>query len=120
MPKKYDHIHKLELVALGKDYSYFAYRCVLPKCTYLVNRKLAMGKESQCWKCHETLILSPKFRNTKRPKCDNCRSNSKVSNKPSALPIVLNTSPSLVLGGHSKKMDEDIADELLDLLVTKQ
>lgn len=108
MAKKYDHVHKLELVALGKDLSYQVYRCVFPKCPYYINKKLAMGKETQCWKCGITLILNPSFRNIKRPKCKDCRSNK--------LNRVIRDTPL----PFEKKMDEGAANELLDLLVTKE
>lgn len=111
MVKKYDHVHKLEFVALGKDFSYHVYRCVLPKCSYYIQKKLAMNKETQCWGCGLTIILNPSYRSTKRPKCKDCRSNKGKYKK-----IEKTTDSPLPF---EKKIDEVKVNELLDLLVTR-
>lgn len=113
--KKYDHVHKLELVYLGAKH-WKAYRCVDSDCPYLIDKKLALGKLSRCWKCNEPFEIGPELRDTKRVKCKECRRNKKdyrgiyytvVSDKPSQLIE------------KPKPKEEFKGEDLMDLLVTK-
>jgi hypothetical protein len=68
MPAK-NHVHKYELVALGKDFQFPVYRCGDPDCTHYIQRTLAYGKKSICWRCGKEYILTKKIRDKRRPTC---------------------------------------------------
>lgn len=100
-----NHVHRYILRDIGtKVKSRKVYACSFADCShYLPSSKLAIGKNSICWKCGGKFVLGyDQIRvETKKPKCPDCRASFK-SNLP-----------------HLKKREEEIkkSDDALDLLL---
>ena len=102
------HTHKYELILLGQKGDYPVYRCALPDCTHYLRKVLGLGKSSLCWKCGETFVLTSKLRETKRPKCEPCRSGVKKTEV--VMRKIEEKKPSL---------DVKAADDILSLMMEK-
>lgn len=72
MPAK-THKHKLKRVNIGVKKEYIVYKCALSDCSYYVARKLAVGKETICWKCSTVFTMKPRDLDYARPLCINCK-----------------------------------------------
>jgi len=64
-----NHTHKYERIIQGKNKSHIIFACRLPNCTHFLTRELIVGKESLCWKCHDSFVLGSMDRNMRRPVC---------------------------------------------------
>lgn len=78
MPGK-DHIHKVKRLRLGKDGKYIVYACTLKDCTFYMQFKLYIGKETICWGCGRSFILKGFPSDMpEKPRCDNCKRGKEV------------------------------------------
>lgn len=70
MAKK--HTHKYERRKLGKNKDYIVYACVLPDCTHYLERSLAKGMKSICWKCGNVFTMTMRSLTRRKPVCNDC------------------------------------------------
>jgi hypothetical protein len=69
------HVHKYELGSIGIKGTYFVYACVLPRCTHYIAQRLAVNKETICWRCGDVTLVPrqrPGKRGIKHPICVKC------------------------------------------------
>jgi hypothetical protein len=62
------HIHRYLRVKLGGKK---IWRCSIPGCTHYLRHEMAMGQNSICWVCGNTMVLTPKIMLCVKPHCDN-------------------------------------------------
>ena len=73
-----NHIHKVRKRALGKLGKYLVYACTFPDCTFYLQVKLYIGKETICWGCGKTFKLTGFPSDMpEKPRCGNCKRNRK-------------------------------------------
>lgn len=69
-----NHVHKVRKRALGKSGKYIVYACTLPDCTYYIELKLYIGKETICWLCGRPFKLTGFPSDMpEKPRCGNCK-----------------------------------------------
>lgn len=85
--KKNTHVHKYRRVLLGgtkvvrRDGRRYlekcpgteVFKCMIPGCPHYLSRELAVGRDSVCWKCGETLTLNMENTTLKNPTHLYCR-----------------------------------------------
>lgn len=79
MPTRYNHIHKLRKVDIGRKAPYIVYRCTMPTCGFYKVPELVLGMEMICWKCEQPMILT-KDRMIQKPTCCTRFNTKKVDN----------------------------------------
>lgn len=88
MPVKQTHVHKYYLTQLGgerigrnekgkkiliKTEGYPIFKCANEGCTHYIQRILASGRRSICWKCNEEMIMKSYNISEKKPHHRECR-----------------------------------------------
>lgn len=66
------HLHKYSRKKIGKDGHYHIMACVLPDCTHYLPIKLAVGKNTECFGCGDSFILTVHDLKLK-PACEVCK-----------------------------------------------
>lgn len=74
------HFHKLIRINLtSNNGKYSVFKCIVPECKFFINSKLAFGYRVVCWRCGESFIMVRKNEKQKKPHCNNCTKNTKIT-----------------------------------------
>ena len=66
---KHQGPHKYKRLKMGRGKDYIVFRCDIPGCPHYVPRDLVTGRETICWKCGKTFIMSTKDSHHSKPSC---------------------------------------------------
>src|SRR5215510_433401 len=67
------HIHKYELIPIGRNSNIFTYKCADTGCThYMPNHILGRTLQSRCWNCEVPFVIDTKKNERMHPVCDDC------------------------------------------------
>lgn len=75
IPKKEKHVHKFKMARYKTGTKYFF--CA-SDCSFKIDRKLALGKKSICWRCNQSFEMNKYSISLNEPHCPDCH-HSKVA-----------------------------------------